>query len=127
MGMEVIKDFSLPSVLWGIDGNWMVNYMPENKPFFPTDHCGVIHIKNDEIHPKYLTWALYRAGKEVKFSRTYRASTARVKGIIIKAPSKAIQDDIVLKIEKLETKMNEAKKAVDASKKLKEEILRKYL
>ena len=124
---EFIKDFSLPSVLWGIDGNWMVNYMPENKPFFPTDHCGVIHIKNDEIHPKYLTWALYRAGKEVKFSRTYRASTARVKGIIIKAPSKTIQDDIVLKIEKLETKMNEAKKVVDASKKLKEEILRKYL
>jgi type I restriction enzyme M protein len=29
-------DFSIPSVLWGIDG-WMVNYMPADKPFYPTN------------------------------------------------------------------------------------------
>jgi type I restriction enzyme M protein len=27
----LITDFSTPSVLWGIDGDWMVNYIPVNK------------------------------------------------------------------------------------------------
>lgn len=36
-----ITDFSMPSILWGIDGDWMVNILPANKPFYPTDHCGV--------------------------------------------------------------------------------------
>ncbi len=124
---EFIKDFSFASVLWGIDGDWMVRHMPENKPFYPTDHCGVINIKNDEIHPKYLTWALNKAGEEVKFSRTYRASTNRVKGMIIKAPSKAIQDDMISKIEILESKISEATQVINNAKELKENILKKYL
>lgn len=37
-----ITDFSVPSILWGIDGDWMVNIIPANKPFYPTDHCGVL-------------------------------------------------------------------------------------
>ena len=61
---EFIKDFSKPSVLWGIDGSWMVNYIPENTPFYPTDHCGVIRVNNKEIHPKYLAWVLNLEGKK---------------------------------------------------------------
>lgn len=33
----LITDFSLPSVLWGIDGDWMTRYMPDNTAFYPTD------------------------------------------------------------------------------------------
>ena len=40
----LITDFSVPSVLWGIDGDWMTNYMPENIEFYPTDHCGFIRL-----------------------------------------------------------------------------------
>ncbi len=76
-----IKDFTKPSVLWGIDGDWMVNYIPANYQFYPTDHCGVIRIKTKEVNPRYLTWALNESGKEKRFSRSYRASTDRIKGI----------------------------------------------
>ncbi|MBN1637556.1 MAG: N-6 DNA methylase, partial [Ignavibacteriales bacterium] len=55
---ELLKDFSKSSVIWGIDGDWMVNYMPANKPFYPTDHCGVVRVKNDVVHPRYLAWVL---------------------------------------------------------------------
>lgn len=38
----LITDFSVPSVLWGIDGDWMTSYLPSDMPFYPTDHCGVL-------------------------------------------------------------------------------------
>ena len=65
----------------------MVNYVPANEPFFPTDHCGVIRIKNDEIHPKYLAWALQKEGERVRFSRTNRASIDSMKSLYIKVNS----------------------------------------
>ena len=40
-----ITDFSSPSVIWGIDGDWMVNYIDKNHPFYPTDHCGVLRMQ----------------------------------------------------------------------------------
>jgi hypothetical protein len=42
---ELISDFSVSSVLWGIDGDWLVNYVSENEPFYPTDYCGVLEQK----------------------------------------------------------------------------------
>ena len=95
---ELLKDFDSPSVLWGIDGDWMVNYIEKEKPFYPTDHCGVLRIKGKEIHPRYLTWVLGRAGKEVRFSRNHRASIDRIKGLSIKAPTLELQKQLVEKM-----------------------------
>ena len=54
----LIKDFSKASVLWGIDGDWQVNTIDANIPFYPTDHCGVLRVKNGIINEKLLAYAL---------------------------------------------------------------------
>jgi len=124
---DILKDFSLPSVVWGIDGDWMVNFIGKEKPFYPTDHCGVLRIQNSELHPKYATWVLEQEGKHIGFSRTLRASIDRIKGITIQAPSFTEQNTLVLKVQKLETKISKAKTIVESSAKRKEAILKEYL
>lgn len=124
---DLLKDFSKDSVIWGIDGDWMVNFIPKEKPFYPTDHCGVVRIKQDVLHGRYLAWALNKAGIEFRFSRANRASTERIKGMVIKAPNFEEQNKFALEVEKLENNINEAKKVIDNAKDKKEEILRKYL
>lgn len=90
-----ITDFSQPSVIWGIDGDWMVNYLPKNYPFYPTDHCGVIRVNTDKILPKYLAHALQVEGEYERFSRSNRASTARIKSLTLQMPSMAVQKKVV--------------------------------
>ena len=51
---EILDDYSRPSILWGIDGDWMVNIIDANKKFYPTDHCGYIRILIDDIIPEFL-------------------------------------------------------------------------
>ncbi|MDR1594080.1 MAG: restriction endonuclease subunit S, partial [Prevotellaceae bacterium] len=123
----LIADFSVPSVLWGIDGDWLVNYMPADKPFYPTDHCGVLRVKTNEILPKYLAWALNKEGITRNFSRTLRASIDRIKGISIKIPPLSEQQKIVAEIEKTEAQIAEAQKIIDSMLVLKNEVLKKYL
>ena len=77
----LITDFSAPSVLWGIDGDWMTSYLPSDMPFYPTDHCGVLRCKNSEVNPRYLAHILEVEGRKMGFSRSYRASIDRVHGI----------------------------------------------
>lgn len=93
-----ITDFSAPSVIWGIDGDWMVNCIPANKPFYPTDHCGVLRVKSTEIMPEYLAIALQVEGEYEKFSRNNRASTQRIKSLTVQIPDKSKQKEIVDKI-----------------------------
>ena len=124
---DLLKDFSKDSVLWGIDGDWMVNFIPKEKPFYPTDHCGVVRIKQDVLHGRYLAWALNKAGIEFRFSRANRASTERIKGMVIKAPSFEEQNKFALEVEKLEKNISEAKKVINGAKVKKEDILKKYL
>ncbi len=124
---DLLKDFSKDSVLWGIDGDWMVNFMPKEKPFYPTDHCGVVRIKQNFLHGRYLAWALNKAGIEFRFSRANRASTERIKGMVIKAPSFEEQNKFALEVEKLEKNISEAQKVINGAKVKKEEILKKYL
>lgn len=90
-----IKDFSLPSVIWGIDGEWMVNYIEKDYPFYPTDHCGVLRISTDKILPEYFALALQVEGEYEKFSRSNRASTQRIKSLTIQVPEMDIQQQIV--------------------------------
>ncbi|WP_352284218.1 MULTISPECIES: restriction endonuclease subunit S [unclassified Pseudoalteromonas] len=124
---ELINNFDNPSILWGIDGDWMVNYRPENQPFYPTDHCGVIRVKSDEVSPKYIAWALNEAGKEVNFSRNYRASMDRIKGLVISIPSQADQKVLVRNINNIENKIAVLKGKLKSFPSKKETILNKYL
>jgi type I restriction-modification system DNA methylase subunit len=109
---QLLKDYNSPSILWGIDGDWMVNYIEQNQPFYPTDHCGVIRIKGQDIHPRYFSWVLEHVGRSVRFSRTYRASTARIKGLSINIPPYKIQETIVNKIIAIENQIEKAKKSI---------------
>lgn len=90
----LFNDFNLSSVLWGIDGDWMTNYIQESIPFYPTDHCGVLRCIDGSMNAIYLSYALYEAGKEFNFSRQIRASTDRIKNLTISAPDIAEQNKI---------------------------------
>lgn len=94
------------SLLLGIDGDWMVNIIPANKPFYPTDHCGVLRIKTDDILPKYMALALQIEGEFERFSRSNRASTQRISNLIIQVPSVADQQSIVDVIEDIDKKIS---------------------
>jgi type I restriction enzyme M protein len=123
----LINDFSIPSVLWGIDGDWMVNYIPADKPFYPTDHCGVLRIKTNDILPKYLAWILNKEGIAQNFSRTLRASIDRIKGISIKIPLLSEQQKIVAEIENIEVQMNDMQKELEQLSTQKGLVLKKYM
>jgi type I restriction-modification system DNA methylase subunit/restriction endonuclease S subunit len=124
---DLLQNFDQPSVLWGIDGDWMVNYIEKGKPFYPTDHCGVLRVKGKEVHPRYLAFALEKVGKEVRFSRNHRASIDRIKGLSIKVPSYVIQLQFAKKVDELEKEISEANNIIESLKGKKEEILDKYL
>lgn len=109
-----ITDFSKPSILWGIDGDWMVNIIPANKPFYPTDHCGVLRIKTNDILPKYMALALQVEGEFERFSRSNRASTQRIANLIIQVPSLSEQEKIVNEISTIDSKI-EAEQAIIAN------------
>jgi len=123
----LIEDFSKPSVLWGIDGDWMVNHLPKDYPFYPTDHCGVLRVKDNSINEKYLAFILEKEGKAFEFSRTKRASIDRIQGIKIAVPPIAEQQKIVSEIEKIEQKISTLQKEIEEIPKQKEEILKNYL
>lgn len=104
---EIITDYTTPYILWGIDGDWNTNIIEKEKRFYPTDHCGYLKVLDGGINIKYLRKALDEAGKVQRFSRTNRASIDRVSSIVLKIPSKEIQDKIIEKIETYEEKIKE--------------------
>lgn len=124
---EILQNYDNDSVLWGIDGDWMVGFMPKNKKFYPTDHCGVLRVDDTKINAKYISFVLNEAGKKQGFSRKLRASIDRIKALRIKLPSLEFQDQIVDITDKIEKKINEYKIELDRLEKEKEKILQKYL
>lgn len=122
----LIKDFSKPSVLWGIDGDWMVNHLAKDYPFYPTDHCGVLRVKDNSVNEKYLAFILEKEGKAFEFSRTKRASIDRIQGIKIAVPPITEQQKIVSEIEKIEAKIKVLETQIAEIPKLKDAILKKY-
>lgn len=125
---SVLKDFSVPSVLWGIDGDWMVNYIEKNILFAPTDHCGVIRILDEtEILPQYLTYPLLKAGEKERFSRANRASTERVRALTIEVPDITIQQKVVAKVLEYESQIAKAQSVIENSAERKQAVLDKYL
>lgn len=122
-----ITDFSVPSILWGIDGDWMVNIIPANKPFYPTDHCGVLRIKTDNIIPKYMALALQVEGEFERFSRNNRASTQRISNLIIQVPSVADQQSIVDEIEDIDMKISDEQTIItEQSEKVKSKFVEMF-
>lgn len=125
---SLLTDFSIPSVLWGIDGDWMVNYLQADRPFHPTDHCGVIKVLDENvILPKYLVYPLLKAGEHERFSRANRASTERIKALTIRVPSINIQKETVSKVIEIENEINTLKQKMKECKFQKQVILDKYL
>ena len=124
---SIIQDFSVPSILWGIDGDWMVNYIHSGIPFCPTDHCGVLRVYSDEISVKYLSFIIDKVGKDMGFSRKLRASIDRITGISIELPKKEVQIQIAYQIEELELEITKARAIIENAASEKQAILDKYL
>lgn len=125
---SVLSDFSMPSVLWGIDGDWMVNFQEAGKPFNPTDHCGVIRVLNENIvNSRYLVYPLLKAGKTERFSRSNRASTERVKALSIMLPDIDTQNEVAQQLINMEAEIANLKTKMQGCIVKKQEILDKYL
>lgn len=101
----LINDFNKPFILWGIDGDWMVNILPKEYEFYPTDHCGVMTVDERKINPRYMAYLLEKEGKAIGFSRSHRASIDRIKSINISVPNIEIQNKEMKKVYDLEEKI----------------------
>ena len=82
----LLKDFSVPSLTWGIDGNFDWFLIPAKYPFHPTDHCGVLRVVNENIDPEYLFHSLRSTKTRHGFDRTYRANLANVGRVSVEIP-----------------------------------------
>ncbi|EDT3965988.1 TPA: hypothetical protein G8V85_001281 [Salmonella enterica] len=82
-----LDNFEMPSLIWGIDGVFDWAYIPENKVFEITDHCGRLQIINNKISPKYVYYFLKSTKDQYGFDRTFRASLTNLKeNVIIELP-----------------------------------------
>lgn len=125
---SILSDFSKPSVLWGIDGDWMVSYRPSNTPFNPTDHCGVIRVLNETVvNPRYLVYPLLKVGETERFSRANRASMERIKALSIKLPDIKTQNETAKRLLKLEAEISTLNETLNQCAEKKQAILDKYL
>ncbi len=106
----LIKNFDDSYIIWGIDGDWMVNALPRGYEFYPTDHCGVMTVDESKINPKYMAYLLEKEGEKIGFSRTLRASIDRIKNISVEVPNIILQNEAMGRIAKLESKITELEK-----------------
>ena len=123
----LFEDFSKDSVLWGIDGDWMVNVIPANNPFYPTDHCGILRIKTDDILPKYMAHLLEVEGKKAGFKRSYRASIDRIEALSVQIAPIEEQKKAISEIEAYEAEISKAKTVMQGCAEQKKKILEKWL
>ncbi len=124
---DILKDFSKPSILWGIDGDWMVNTLPANEPFYPTDHTGVLRVNNSQINYRYLAHCLEQEGLHEGFSRNYRASIGQIEKLSVVIPSIKDQNNAIKEIEDIETKIVEEQQKIAMIQEEKNNILNDLL
>ncbi len=124
---EIINDYSVPYVLWGIDGDWNVRYIEKGYKFYPTDHCGYIKVLDKNVNPIYLSKMIEIEGKKQRFSRSNRASTDRVSSLIVKLPNIEIQNKIANEITDINHKIIELKKSLINCENKTIEIVEGYL
>jgi len=77
-----LSDFSRPSLLWGIDGNFDWNFVPSGVRFATTDHCGRLQIRDERINPEYVWSWLKFTRSRYGFDRVFRASLGNVKAVV---------------------------------------------
>ena len=127
IGDELLPDYERDSVIWGIDGDWMVNVIKKGIAFYPTDHCGVMRIKTNDMLSKVVAYALKDEGVKLGFKRSNRASIERIKAIEIAIPPLPIQKKIVAEVEKCEKEIAVANAVLATASEKKSAILNKYL
>jgi len=110
---RLIDDFSEPSVIWGIDGDWQVGYLKENAEFYPTDHIGYLRVKSDEILPKYIVSLIEEQGHQLGYSRTNRASLQKMRKMQIVIPPMKEQERIVAEIVRIEGEQLKAQQEIN--------------
>ena len=81
-----VGDFTCPSLIWGIDGVFDVQYIPAGEPFATTDHCGVIQILEPSIVPEYLLYTVRLAGEDARFTRSFRSSLTGMRELRVRVP-----------------------------------------
>ena len=107
-------DFSRDSILWGIDGDWMVGRIQAGERFYPTDHCGVLQVNEEVIHPRYMQHLLFTVGRAAQFSRHHRASIDRVASLSVEVAPIEAQRAVMEQVLSLEEKIRVAReKLVD--------------
>lgn len=90
------NDWSRPSLVWGVDGSFDWHLIEAGMRFHPTDHCGVLRIRDPNIDPEYL-WHTLRATRErYGFDRTYRAKLKNIVQVEVPVP---VSDDGSMSLE----------------------------
>ena len=125
--LEKLENYDKDSVLWGIDGDFMVSFIPKNTPFYPTDHCGVLRVKDKSVNVRIAGFGLENEGAKFGFSRNLRASISRIKSLKIPLPPLSEQNKIIAPIEWIESKITALDSALSALESTKSKILQKYL
>ena len=124
---EFFQEYKFDSVIWGIDGDWMVNNIPKNIPFYPTDHCGFLHIDDLYVNAKYMSLTLREVGKKQGFSRKLRASIERIKNLKVFLPPIEMQNYIIDIINVIEHKIQKEQLRISKLENAKKDILTRYL
>jgi type I restriction enzyme M protein len=83
--LRLIDGFTYPSVLWGIDGDFMLSVKEAGVPFAFTDHCGRIEILDPELDASYCRASIALA-RAHGFDRTLRPSLIRMKTLSFDVP-----------------------------------------
>ena len=110
------NDWSRPSIVWGVDGNFDWHLIEAGTRFHPTDHCGVLRIRDPNIDAEYL-WHTLRATRErYGFDRTYRAKLRNIVQVAVPVPvsddgtmSLELQRDMAAKYREIEERRARAK------------------
>lgn len=123
----IFDDYSVGTVIWGIDGDWDVNYISPETPFYPTDHCGTLRVLSDSINAHYVAFALKAEGERQRFSRSNRASTERVRALRLTLPDKKAQDDFIAEVEKVNIEIAKLNAKLTNINVEKQAVLKKYL
>ena len=83
---DLLTEFDIPSLTWGLDGNFDWHLIPAGFPFHPTDHCGVLRIVDNNIDPEYLYYALHATRDRHGFDRIYRANLDNITRVSVDIP-----------------------------------------
>lgn len=119
----LFNDFNNIFVLWGIDGDWMTNYILPNNLFYPTDHCGFIKCIDNSVNMVYFNYAFYIAGKEYGFNRNLRASIDRIERLTVPIPDIEEQNRISNIIINCNIQINKSKLKIEEAKEKQKEII----